>query len=62
MDELHRHSIRLKRYNYSSSGGYFITAVTFRRKCLFGKVVNGEIRLSPLGEIVREEWLCSANI
>ena len=60
--ERHRRSIRLKGYDYTAAGGYFVTLVTFRRECLFGEVVNGEMRLSPLGEIVREEWLRSANI
>ncbi len=60
--ERHRRSIRLKGYDYSSAGGYFITVVTFRREYLFGEVVEGEMRLNPLGEIVREEWFRSAKI
>ncbi len=52
----HRRSIRLADYDYSAEGGYYITIVTQRRACLFGEVVNGEIRLNDFGKIVWEEW------
>ena len=39
---------------------YFITVCTRDRDCLFGDVVDGEMRLSPAGEIVRDEWVRSA--
>lgn len=51
-----RRSIRLKGYDYSKSGAYFITIVTRNRACLFGKVVNGEIRLNDAGRMVVTEW------
>jgi putative transposase len=35
----HRKSIRLRGYDYSKSGLYFITICTADRKCLFGKIV-----------------------
>lgn len=53
----HRRSIRLKGYDYSNAGAYFVTAVTWQRQCLFGDVINGEVRLSKLGKIVEWEWL-----
>lgn len=37
----HRRSTRLKGYNYSASGGYFITICTHQRECLFGKIIDG---------------------
>ena len=52
----HRHSIRLKDYDYAQPGAYFVTLCTSQRDCLFGKVVNGVVRLNPLGKIVEEEW------
>ena len=58
----HRHSIRLKGYDYSAAGGYFVTVVTFQRECLFGEIVGGEMRLSALGEIVRDEWFKTAAL
>ena len=59
---LHRRSIRLPGHDYSSPGGYFITMVTFRRECLFGEVTGGEMKLSPIGEIVRREWFRTAEL
>ncbi len=51
-----RRSIRLKGYDYSQAGGYFITTCTTNRTHLFGEVVNGEMRLSEYGEAVRDVW------
>jgi REP element-mobilizing transposase RayT len=58
----HRTSTRLKGYDYSLAGAYFITLVTFRREMLFGEVRNGVMRLNRRGEIAREEWFASAEI
>lgn len=52
----HRRSIRLKGYDYSQGGAYFVTMVTFHRACLFGEVVNGEMRLNEAGKIADECW------
>jgi len=49
-------STRLKGWDYSSAGMYFVTICTRNRECLFGDVVNGEMHLSRIGEIVAEEW------
>jgi REP element-mobilizing transposase RayT len=58
----HRRSIRLKGYDYSQAGAYFITICTKDRACLFGEMVDGEMRLNPWGEIVREEWFKTAQL
>ena len=58
----HRRSIRLKGYDYTQPGAYFITICTQNRECLFGDVVDGEMRLDACGVIVREEWFRSAEI
>ena len=52
----HHHSIRLKGYDYSEAGAYFVTIVTQGRSAMFGEVVNGEVRLNRYGEIVAETW------
>ncbi|MGB9753481.1 transposase [Roseiflexus castenholzii] len=52
----HRRSIRLKGYDYSQPGAYFITIVTQNRACLFGEVANGEMRLNEAGRMVHQEW------
>ena len=49
----HRRSIRLRGYDYSSTGLYFLTLCVEERICLFGKVVDGIMRLNSCGEIVR---------
>lgn len=55
-----RRSIRLKGYDYTQAGAYFITLCTYERQCLFGEVVDGVMRLNQLGLIVREEWIKTA--
>ena len=52
----HRRSIRLQGYNYSQAGAYFITICTWQRECLFGEIIDGEMQLSPWGEIVNLHW------
>ncbi len=52
----HRRSIRLKRYDYSQPGAYFVTIVTRQRECLFGEIVGGEMKLNDWGEIADECW------
>ena len=52
-----RKSIRLKGYDYSQPGMYFITVAVKNRKCVLGKIVNNEMILSELGKIVQSEWL-----
>ncbi|GIV89164.1 MAG: hypothetical protein KatS3mg055_1682 [Chloroflexus sp.] len=55
-DRPNRRSIRLKGYDYFQPGAYFITICTKDRACLFGEVVNGEMRLNALGQIVQDVW------
>jgi REP element-mobilizing transposase RayT len=55
-DKHHRRSIRLPKYDYSSSGAYFITICTHQRECLFGEIVDGEMQLNPLGQLVHVCW------
>jgi REP element-mobilizing transposase RayT len=58
----HRRSIRLKDYDYTSEGGYFITLVTHERENLFGEISNGEMCLNDLGIIARYEWFRTATM
>ncbi len=53
----HRRSIRLKGYDYTQPGAYFVTLCTHERVHLFGHVVDGVMRLDELGEIARQCWL-----
>ena len=53
----HRRSIRLKGYDYSKEGLYFITICTQHHKCFFGKIVNGKMHLNAAGKMIEIEWL-----
>jgi len=53
----HRRSIRLKGYDYTQAGAYFVTICTKDRACLFGDVADGVMRLNQMGHIVRQCWL-----
>ncbi len=57
-----RHSIRLRGYDYSQAGAYFVTVCTQNRECLFGEIADGEMRLNDAGKIVRDEWLRTGDI
>ncbi len=52
----HRRSIRLKGFDYSQPGGYFITIVTCNREHLFGAINHCGMILNPLGRIVSDCW------
>jgi len=58
----HRRSIRIKGYDYSQEGAYFVTICTHDRESVFGKIENKIMRLSQIGEIVSEEWLRTPEI
>ncbi len=58
----HRRSIRLRGYDYSSAGAYFVTICTQNRECLFGNISGDTVHLSAAGQIVDEEWRHSADI
>ena len=52
----HRRSIRLKGYDYSQAGLYFITICVQDRKCLFGKIETNEMMLNDFGIVANEQW------
>jgi putative transposase len=52
----HRWSIRLKEYDYSRSGYYFVTICTHNHKFIFGHIENEGMRLNRYGEIIEECW------
>ncbi len=51
-----RRSIRLRGYDYSQAGAYFITICTQNRRCLFGEIVHGGMRLNAAGKMVQTVW------
>jgi putative transposase len=59
MDEIvpkKRRSIRLRGFDYSQAGNYFITTCTSGRKRILGTVRDHKVILSPAGETVRAAW------
>jgi REP element-mobilizing transposase RayT len=55
-------SVRAQWWDYSADGLYFITVCTAHRKCLFGTIVNVQMNISPIGQIVLQEWEKSFDI
>ena len=52
-----RRSIRLKGYDYSQAGLYFITICCENRSCLFGIVVDGEMIMNDAGKMADKCWM-----
>ena len=51
-----RKPTRLRDYDYSQPGAYFVTICVQYRKCLFGTIIDGQMKLNEIGEIVVECW------
>jgi len=51
-----RRSIRLKEYDYSQEGLYFITICVNEHLCLFGQIKEDKMRLSVIGVIADVLW------
>ena len=51
-----RRTTRLTDYDYSRSGGYFVTICTHHRNCLFAEIVDGKAILNEFGKIVESRW------
>lgn len=58
----HRRSIRLKGYDYSQAGLYFVTICCQDRMNLFGEIENGEMKLNIYGQIAWQEWQATETI
>ena len=52
----HRRSIRLKDYDYSQEGAYFVTICTYKRIEMFGEIINGVMHLNECGKIAQDIW------
>jgi len=52
----HRRSIRLKGYDYSRAGAYFVTICAQDKRCLLGDIVDGEMVLNKGGQMVQTVW------
>ena len=61
MDLPKRKQIRLRSYDYSAPGAYFVTICTHNRRCILSSIAVGDgvldvpsVRLSPYGKIVAQ--------
>ncbi len=57
-----RRSVRLRDYDYSQSGLYFITICAKDKVPLFGEIIDNEMILNQNGQIVRDCWLKTEQI
>lgn len=48
--------MRLRDYDYSQTGAYFVTICIQHRKCLLGTITDGKMRLNEIGQIIVECW------
>jgi len=51
-----RRSLRLKHYDYSCAGYYFVTICTQGREHLFGEILESKMVLNVAGEMVNTSW------
>lgn len=51
-----RRAMRLRNYDYSQPGAYFVTICVQHRKCLFGTITDGKMQLNEIGQVVVECW------
>ncbi len=54
-------SMRLKNWNYSSNGYYYITICTKNREHFFGNIKNNKVILNKIGEIANKNWIDIPN-
>jgi len=55
-------SHRLKGWDYSSSGWYFITICTQNREHYFGEVIDNEMHYTELGHVAAASWLAMERV
>ena len=48
--------MRLKGYDYTQAGGYFVTICTYQNQDFFGEIINDDIVLNDFGRLVEDEW------
>ena len=52
----YRRNLRLKGYDYSRPGAYFITICTHERQFLFGEISDGKMLLNRYGRVAHNQW------
>jgi putative transposase len=52
-----RRSIRLKHYDYTQAGFYFITLCVQNKESLFGEIIEDQMILNSAGAMIEAQWL-----
>ncbi|MDP2857789.1 MAG: hypothetical protein Q8P50_07410 [Bacillota bacterium] len=55
-DKRRRRSIRLRGYDYSQPGAYFVTVCSEDRQCIWGDIAEGQMKRNLLGDVVLACW------
>lgn len=55
-NQTRRRVTRLHSYDYGQTVGYFVTICVQHQECLFGKIIDGQMRLNKIGAIVVKCW------
>ena len=55
-EKRHRRSIRLKGYDYTRDGAYFVTIVTLDRSIVFGEIADDQMQPNAAGRMVQAVW------
>jgi REP element-mobilizing transposase RayT len=51
-----RHSIRLKHYDYSRCGVYYVTICTNSKGYMFGEIIDEKMFINSAGEMIEREY------
>ena len=56
MNNPKRKSLRLKNYDYTQNGFYFITICVQNKACLLGKIIDQKMVLNDAGVMINNIW------
>ena len=58
----HRRSVHMKGYDYSTPGAYFVTVCAWNRECIFGEIIDVEMKSNEYGNVIHREWMRAGDI
>jgi len=56
LDRPERRLQRLRNYDYTKNGAYFVTICTHKKLCLFGRIEKGIVHLNDAGQMVHDRF------
>lgn len=60
--KFNRQSYRLKNYDYSSEGFYFVTVLTKNREHILSEIMDNKVNLKPIGQFLEDQWLKTPSV